>query len=572
MGKVLITSALPYANGPLHFGHIAGAYLPGDAYARFMRMQGEDVLYLCGSDEYGIAVTLAAEQQGRTPQAQVDHFHAVNKALFAQMDFSFDHYSRTTWQGHVKPVQQFFLDLLANGFIEERVTNQLYAEAEKRFLADRYVVGTCPVCGFTEARGDECTACGASYEATDLKQPRSRLSGTPLTTKPTKHWFLLLDRCKESLLKWLGTKQWKPNVIHFIQRYVEELQPRSITRDLSWGIPVPLPNAEGKVLYVWFDAPIGYLSAAMEWSLQKGDPDLWKTYWCDDATKLVQFIGKDNLPFHAVTFPAMVMGQNTHYKLVDELPANEFLNLEGRQFSKSDGWTIDLEAFFTRYSVDQIRYVLAAIAPETADSEFTWKEFQLRCNAELAGKWGNLANRVLLFLQKQCGGQVPAAQPLADIDKVFLEDVRALTEQARQHYQTFRLRFVCQTLMELAQKGNVYFDAKKPWSDAKTDATRPRMIATLRCCLTCLQALAAISSPITPKSADALWGFLGFEGSPAQLGWDKALALPLVEGKPLPVPHILFRRIEDSEIEEEVKALNAMSEKAKQAKQAAQKD
>lgn len=563
MGKVLITSALPYANGPLHFGHIAGAYLPADAYARFMRMQGEDVLYLCGSDEYGIAITLAASQQGRSPQAQVDHFHAINKAFFEKMEFSFDHYSRTTWEGHVAPVQQFFLDLLQNGYIEARVTNQLYSEAEGHFLADRYVCGTCPKCGFKDTRGDECTSCGASYEATDLINPRSKLTGAPLTTKPTKHWFLLLDKCKEPLLKWLATKQWKPNVVNFIQRYIEDLKPRSITRDLDWGIPVPLPEAEGKVLYVWFDAPIGYISAAMEWSLKQNEPGLWKKYWCDPETKLVQFIGKDNLPFHAVLFPAMIMGQNTPYKLVDELPANEFLNLEGRQFSKSDGWTIDLETFFTRYSVDQIRYYLAANAPETSDSEFTWKEFQLRCNTELAGKLGNLANRVLTFLQKQCAGKVPPSTLLTKVDGQFLEDIKLLTEQAKQHYSTFRLRLVCQTLMELAQKGNVYFDAKKPWSDAKAEQTRPAMLATLRCCLTCLQALAVIAFPIIPASSEKLWSYLGFQQSLAGMTWSQALDLTLLEDTALPVPQILFRRIEDSEIEKEMQELKAMCEKAK---------
>lgn len=566
MGKTLITSALPYANGPLHFGHIAGAYLPGDAYARFARLQGDDVLYLCGSDEHGIAITLSAEQQGRTPQEQVDHFHAINKELFDKMDFSFDHFSRTTWPGHVAPTQQFFLDLLHNGFIEERVTNQLYSEAEKRFLADRYVVGTCPHCKHPEARGDECTLCGASFEATDLINPRSKLTGAPLTTKPTKHWFLMLDRSKEALLKWLSTKQWKPNVVNFIQRYIEELLPRSITRDLDWGIPVPLPGTEGKVLYVWFDAPIGYLSAAMEWSILQGQPDRWKDYWCDPETRLVQFIGKDNLPFHAVLFPAMTMGQNAPYKLVDDLPANEFLQLEGRQFSKSEGWTIDLETFFKRYSVDQIRYVLAANAPETSDSEFTWKDFQLRCNAELAGKWGNFANRVLLFLQKQCEGKIPQEEPLAEIDHNFLEDIRLLTEQARQHYKNFRLRLVCQTIMELAQKGNVYFDTKKPWSEAKAENTRPSMLTTLRCCLTCLQALCVIALPITPTSAKVLWGFLGFseKDSIENLGWDKALQAHLNERLQLPIPHILFRRIEDSEIAEEIATLHAMCAKAKQ--------
>jgi methionyl-tRNA synthetase len=358
--KILITSALPYANGQLHFGHIAGAYLPADCYARFARLQGSDVLYICGSDEYGIAITLSADLAGRSPQAHVDLFHAINKDLFAQLNFSFDHFSRTTWKGHVPTVQQFFLDLLAHGYIEERVTDQLYSPQDNRFLADRYVVGTCPKCGFTEARGDECQRCGSSYEATDLKNPRSKLTNAPLVLKATKHWFLLFDRFKDQLTQWLAEKNWKANVRNFAQSYIDDLKPRAITRDGEWGIPIPLPGTEGKVLYVWFDAPIGYISATQEWAQLNGKPDAWKDYWLDPETTYVQFIGKDNIPFHAVFFPAMEMGQNQPYKKVDQLPANEFLNLEGRQFSKSDGWTIDLADFFQNFTADQIRYTLAA--------------------------------------------------------------------------------------------------------------------------------------------------------------------------------------------------------------------
>ena len=276
--KVLITSALPYANGPLHFGHIAGAYLPGDCYARFQRLMGNHVLYVCGSDEYGVAITLSAEMAKRSPKEHVDIFNKVLQELFHKLEFSFDHYSRTTWPGHVETVQQFFKDLLANGYIEERITNQLYSEEEKRFLADRYVVGTCPKCGFEQARGDECTRCGANYEATDLIHPRSKLTGSPLILKPTKHWFLLFDRFKDQLAEWLGKKQWKSNVLNFARSYVEDLRPRAITRDSSWGVPIPLDEAKGKVFYVWFDAPIGYISATKEWAQQQKKPDLWKEY------------------------------------------------------------------------------------------------------------------------------------------------------------------------------------------------------------------------------------------------------------------------------------------------------
>lgn len=562
--KILITSALPYANGPLHFGHIAGAYLPGDCYARFQRLMEQDVLYICGSDEYGIAITLSADLAKRTPQEHVEIFHTLNRDLFAALNISFDHYSRTTFAGHAAPVQQFFKDLLANGYIEERVTDQLYSETEGKFLADRYVIGTCPRCGFQKARGDECTQCGASYEATDLIQPRSRLTGAPLIHKATRHWFLLLDKFKERLTNWIESKPWKPNVVNFIKGYIKEMHPRAITRDSTWGVPIPLPNTEGKVLYVWFDAPIGYISASMEWAQKKGSPAQWEEYWFDPKTKLVHFIGKDNIPFHAAIFPAMVMGQNLPYKLVDELPANEFLKLEGRQFSKSDGWTIDLEDFFTRYTADQIRYALAANAPETADSEFTWKEFQSRCNTELLGKYGNLVNRVLVFARNHCGNKVPSTLTLEPIDETFLKEMYSLIDQATDSYRNFRVRRVCQLIMELAQLGNVYFDAKKPWLDAKTldaksEEKRPRMETTIVSCLECLKALALISSPIIPETAQQIWQMLGYEGELAKGVWSAIVEAPIPNGQPLGEPRILFQKIEDAQIEQEIAKLHQLA-------------
>lgn len=558
--KILITSALPYANGPLHFGHIAGAYLPADCYARFQRLQKNDVFYVCGSDEYGIAITLSAEIAGRTPQEHVDMFHAVNRAFFEKLNIAFDHYSRTTWKGHKEPTQQYFKDLLDNGYIEERVTDQLYSEAEKKFLADRYVVGTCPRCGFIDARGDECQKCGASYEATDLKNPRSKLTGSPLIHKSTKHWFLLLDKFKDRLKAWLDTKNWKPNVVNFVKGYIDELRPRAITRDMSWGIPIPLPGTEGKVLYVWFDAPIGYISATKEWAEQQGTPERWKDYWCDPKTKLVNFIGKDNIPFHAVIFPAMTMGQNQPYKLVDELPANEFYNLEGRQFSKSDGWYIDLESFFKSYSADQIRYAIAANAPETSDSEFTWKDFQLRCNTDLLGKFGNLVNRVLVFAKNNCASKAPGQHALQAIDIQFLSDVQKLVEQSQVAYETFRVRRASQLMMELAQLGNVYFDAKKPWQDAKQPETKQAMETTIACCLECLKALALISAPIVPTASAKVWQMLGFEKTLNQLGWHEVVSHKIALGQQLKDPQILFIKVEDEQIEKEVATLKKMSD------------
>ncbi|CRX39499.1 methionine--tRNA ligase [Estrella lausannensis] len=560
--KILITSALPYANGPLHFGHIAGAYLPGDCYARFQRMQGNDVLYICGSDEYGIAITLSAELAGRSPKEHVDHFHEVNKNFFKTLNFSFDHFSRTTTKFHENPVHQFFNDLLNNGFIEERMTEQLYSEQDGRFLADRYVTGTCPSCGYPEARGDECQKCGSSFDATDLKNPRSKMTGAPLKLKETKHWFLLLEKFQDRLNEWIEKKNWKPNVVNFIKGYIKNLKARAITRDIRWGVPVPLEGAEGKVLYVWFDAPIGYISATQEWAEGKGNSDLWKDYWCDPATKLVQFIGKDNIPFHAAIFPAMVMGQNEPYVLVDELPANEFYNLEGKQFSKSDGWYIDLEEFFKKYSADQIRYAIAANAPETQDSEFTWKDFQQRCNAELLGKLGNFVNRVLVFAKNNTASAVPERGELTSVDAEFIKEVCKTVEEIKEAYEGFKLRRASQLIMELAQKGNVYFDFKKPWTAAKDPSLTPSMKTTINLCLETLKLLALVSCPIMPATATRIWNMLKLQGKVEEALWDDVVKNQFATGHLLSEPEILFRKVEDAEIEAEIAKLKEMSSKA----------
>lgn len=559
MEKILITSALPYANGPLHFGHIAGAYLPGDCYARFQRIIGNDAIYICGSDEYGVAITLSAEMAGRSPKEHVDVFDEINRDLFKKLNFSFDHFSRTTWEGHQESVHQYFLDLLKNGYIEARETLQLYSEADHRFLADRYVVGECPKCGFKDARGDECTKCGASFEATDLKNPRSKLTNSPLVLKKTKHWFILLDKFKDRLTAWIETKKWKPNVINFVKDYIKDLRPRSITRDSDWGISIPLPDTEGKVIYVWFDAPIGYISASKEWAQKLGSPEKWKEYWCDPKTKMVNFVGKDNIPFHAAIFPAMTLGQDQPYKIVDELPANEFLMLEGRQFSKSDNWTIDLEDFFSRYTADQIRYTLAANAPETSDAEFTWRDFQNRCNGDLSGKYGNFVNRVLVFAKNNCGAKVPLPGKLEEIDIKFLEKVKKLAEQAKDNYNSFSLRRATQTIMELAQEGNVYFDGKQPWKAAKNPDTRPSMETTVSCCLECIKVLALISYPIIPETAEKVWKMLGMGSVLSKQLWDKVVETHLKQDQELPAPEILFKKIEDEQIEQELQKLKKTS-------------
>ena len=536
--KILVTAALPYANGPLHFGHIAGCYLPADCYARFMRMNGHDVAFICGSDEYGVAITLSAEQAGRTPKEHVDIFHATNKAFFDQLHISFDHYSRTTQPLHTKMAQAFFLELFDAGFIEEKVTDQLYSEADGRFLADRYVEGTCPKCGFENARGDECTSCGASYEATDLKNPRSKLTSSPLTRKATKHWFMRFDKFRDKLMTWIKDKPWKSNVLNFAIHYIKDLKPRAITRDSDWGIPVPLDGAEGKVLYVWFDAPIGYMSATKEWS-----PDRFDDFWLDPDTHFVNFVGKDNIPFHAIFFPAMLMGSTKPYKLVDDLPANEFLQLEGKQFSKSAGWTIDLESFFKSFSADQIRYVLAANAPETQDSEFAWADFQMRCNSELVGKYGNLANRVLVFIQRHGGGVIPEPGP----KDPFLDQIHALMDQIHAAYSSYHLRKASQLIMELCAAGNVYFDSNQPWKDKENAGP------ILYNCLECLKLLAISSFSIIPDTANQLWSLLGYNSTIKT--WKNE---PLKPGTPLPEPQVLFTKVEDAFIAKEQEQLHSI--------------
>ncbi|MFI5334233.1 MAG: class I tRNA ligase family protein, partial [Chlamydiales bacterium] len=398
------------------------------------------------------------------------------------------------------------------------------------------------------------------YEATDLLSPRSKITGKALTLRPTKHWFLRFDHFKEELAVWLATKKWKPNVLNFAKAYAEDLKPRAITRDAEWGVPVPLPDTKGKVLYVWFDAPIGYISATKEWAEKKGDRDAWKPFWLDRETKYVQFIGKDNIPFHAVFFPAMEMGQGVPYNLVNELPANEFYNLEGKQFSKSEGWYIDLETFFQKFTADQIRYTIAANAPESQDAEFTWKDFQMRCNGELLGKYGNLASRVLVFIQNHREQKAPGKGALQPVDREFLLKIEMLMEEIAKAYEGFHLRRASQLVMELAHVGNVYFDAKKPWVLLKDPTRHAEMDTALACCLECLKALAIVSSPLIPDTAERLWKLLGFEFSMTIKTWEKLMGEEISSGKTLPQPAHLFAKIEDELIEQEIKKLEILKQ------------
>lgn len=562
--KYLITAALPYANGPIHFGHVAGVYLPADVYCRYLKLKKQDALFVCGSDEYGVAITLSAEQAKRSAQEHVDFYHAVNQKLFTQLDIAFDHYSRTTWPGHAQPTCQFFLDLVANGYIESKVSMRLFSPKENRFLADRYVVGICPQCGYEAARGDECPKCAASFEAEELKNPRSKLSADPLELRPTEHWFLKLDLFKEKLLDWLASKtHWKSNVLHFVQRYIQDLKERAITRDGTWGIPLPIDNVTGKIFYVWFDAPIGYISACQQWAELKKEPEAWKKYWLDPDTRLVQFIGKDNIPFHGAIFPAMIMGQNTPYKLVDDLPANEFLMLEGRQFSKSEGWYVDLEECLTTYEADQIRYTLAANAPEDADAEFTWKDFQMRCNRELLGKWGNFVHRTVTFAHRFLGGKVPPTSSFCEEDLIFIRHMKAEVEAIAHCYEHFQLRKAAQKMMEMAQIANAYFDHSAPWKWIKQTPTIYRAHNTIALCLQACQMMATAAYPIIPATAKKVWDLLGINAEEIGLGWDHLMTKWLPENSILNTPHVLFAKIEDTQIEKEMEKLHPTASVAK---------
>lgn len=559
--KYLITAALPYANGMLHFGHIAGSYLPADCYARYRRMNQDEVLFICGSDEYGIAVAISAEQAKRTPKEQVDHFHAINKSLFEKLQISFDHYGRTTTDIHAETTKEFFFSLLNNGHIEEKFTEQLYSEKDDKFLADRYVEGTCPKCKYENARGDECPKCGASFEAIDLIQPRSKLTKAPLIRKKTKHWFLRFDHFKDQLSHFIEEKEWKPNVYQFAKHYVEELHERAITRDTPWGIKVPLEGADGKVFYVWFDAPIGYISITKEWAILQGDEELWKEYWLNPETTLVQFLGKDNIPFHAVFFPAMIMGQDIPYKLVDYLPANEFYNLEGKQFSKSSGWTIDLDRFLEQFSTDSIRYVIASNAPENGDAEFSWADYQQRVNSDLVGKFGNLVNRVLTFIVSKMKNPELKFERLDEIDHEFIENIETLSFQLLDCFEEFKVRKACSLIMEIASLGNAYFDTKKPWALFKDPTKKEELDKVMALCLYALKVLALVSFPIIPQAAKELWTMLGFEENLETVAIRKELKIVSFNSQELKEPKILFKKIEDQVIEQEEALLKNTTQK-----------
>ena len=453
--KYIVTSALPYANGKLHVGHVAGAYLPADIFVRYLRLIGEDVIFICGTDEHGTPISISADKEGVSPHEVVKRYHDSILAAFEGIGIEFDNFSGTAREAHHKHSQQFFTDLYENGHIQAKSTLQFYCEHDKRYLPDRYVEGTCPKCGAIGARGDQCDKCGQIYDTTTLLDPICKICGNTPIIRETKHWFIHLDRFTDQLKEWISHKSyWKENVRNFMLNLLEQgLIERSITRDLSWGVPVPLQDAEGKVLYVWFDAPIGYISSTVEWAEKIGKPDLWKEYWQDPQTQLIHFIGKDNIIFHALIWPAMLMGQNTKYVLPHDIPANEFMNLEGEKISTSRNWAIWVDEFVEVFDGEYLRYYLAANAPEKQDADFSFKDFQQKINGELNNVLGNLANRVLAFAKKQFDGVIERVE-LDEQSQKYQDEAMAMLQEVKAGYKDYQVKRNTRIIMDIARLGN----------------------------------------------------------------------------------------------------------------------
>jgi methionyl-tRNA synthetase len=567
--RILVTAALPYANGPIHLGHLAGAYLPADIYVRYQRLKGRDVLFVCGSDEHGVPITITADKEGITPQAVVDRYHAMNKAAFERFGMSFDNYSRTSLPIHHETAREFFMAFYNDGILKEKREKQFYDEEARKFLPDRYVEGTCPVCGHTEARGDQCEKCGSYLNPLDLGNPRSKISGKTPVVRETSHWYFPLGAFQQRLEEYVRDRHardgWKENVLNYCQGWFKEgLQDRAVTRDLDWGVKIPIPGYENKVLYVWFDAVLGYISSAKEWAANIGRPDDWKRYWLDRETKYVAFIGKDNVVFHCIVFPAMLMAWNDrrpdHYVIPDNVPANEFLNFEGYKFSKSRGWGIDVQDILSRYPADPLRYYLAGALPEYRDSDFTWKEFQARNNNELADILGNFVNRSLAFCGRTFKGIVPIRGELNDLDHAMLAALKKTPAAAGGYFERYHFRDGLLEIMNLARAANKYFNDSEPWKTAKADVTRCG--TTINISLQVVRALATLMQPILPASSERIWKMLNLARTAATQSWDSAAELLIPDSHHLGTTEILFTKIEDKVIEQELNALPGATQPA----------
>ena len=552
--RTLVTTALPYANGPVHIGHLAGVYVPADIYVRYKRMKGDEVLFIGGSDEHGVPIAIKAKAEGVSPQEIVDRYHTLIKESFARLGIDFDIYSRTTSETHEKTASAFFTKLYESGKLIEQTSEQYYDPEAKQFLADRYITGTCPHCHNERAYGDQCEACGTSLSATDLINPHSAISGAKPELRETKHWYLPLGDYESFLRKWIleGHKEWKPNVYGQCKSWLDlGLQPRAVTRDLDWGIPVPLQGAEGKVLYVWFDAPIGYISNTKELL-----PDSWRTWWCDPETRMIHFIGKDNIVFHCIIFPAMLKAEGS-FNLPDNVPANEFLNLEGDKISTSRNWAIWLHEYLDEMpgKEDVLRYVLTANAPETKDNDFTWRDYQARNNNELVAIYGNFVNRALVLTHKYFDGKVPPLGHLTEIDEEMLREVAAIPAELDDQLEHFHFREALKTAMQLARIGNKYLADTEPWKVIKSDPDRVATI--LHLALQLVGNLSIAFAPFTPFSTRRLLAMLqvGEEG----FAFSRFGATDLLpEGHQLGTPELLFEKIEDDVIQAQLDKLAAI--------------
>ena len=550
--RTLITTALPYANGPVHIGHLAGVYVPADIYARYLRLKGEEVLMIGGSDEHGVPITIRAQKEGITPQDVVDRYHAIIKDGFERLGITHDIYSRTSSATHHEHASDFFRKLYDKGEFIEKTSQQYYDEQANQFLADRYITGTCPHCNNERAYGDQCESCGTSLAPTDLIDPKSAITGNTPVLRETKHWYLPLDKHESFLREWIleGHKEWKSNVYGQCKSWLDMgLQPRAVSRDLDWGIPVPVEGAEGKVLYVWFDAPIGYISNTKELL-----PDTWETWWKSEDTKLVHFIGKDNIVFHCIVFPAMLKAEGS-YILPENVPANEFLNLEGDKISTSRNWAVWLHEYLDEFpgKQDVLRYVLTANAPETKDNDFTWKDFQARNNNELVAIYGNFVNRALVLTNKYFEGKVPALGELTDYDKETIAEVQAIKATIEKELDTYHFREALKTAMNLARIGNKYLADTEPWKLAKTDMSRVATILNIALQITAN--LTIVFSPFLPFSSEKLLRMLDVNEA---FSWDSLGSMDLLSvGHQIATAELLFEKIEDSTIEAQIEKLQA---------------
>ena len=548
--RYLVTSALPYANGPVHIGHLAGVYVPSDIYTRYLRLRGEDVIHVCGSDEHGVPITIKAKKEGITPQQVVDRYHEIIKKAFAGLGIEFDIYSRTSSDMHTATASDFFRKMNEEGKFVEQTTEQYYDEEAKMFLADRYIMGTCPKCGNERAYGDQCEACGSTLSPDELIEPHSTLSGSVPVKKATTHWYLPLNDYEQMLREWIleGHKEWKTNVYGQCKSWLDGgLQPRAVSRDLDWGIPVPVEGAEGKVLYVWFDAPIGYISATKELT-----PD-WEKYWKSNDTKLVHFIGKDNIVFHCIVFPSMLKAHGD-YILPENVPSNEFLNLEGDKISTSRNWAVWLHEYLEDMpgKEDVLRYVLCANAPETKDNDFTWKDYQARNNNELGAVLGNFVNRALVLTQKYYGGVVPACGELTEYDQQTITELSGIKASLEHNIENYRFREALKDAMNFARIGNKYLADSEPWKLIKTDTERVKTILNIAIQITA--SIATAIEPFMPFSAAKILNMLAVE----KFGWDTLGSMELIAaGHTIGTPALLFEKIEDDVIQRQLDKLEA---------------